>query len=804
MKVGLEVRLLGNDAAGKLSILTGVISRLDQNAPPNSEGYRDFNSHYIQAALSAVGGSSGSPVVDKFGNAVALQAGSRSNAASNYLLPLDRPLRARECLQNDRPISRDTIQTQWMLKPFDECRRLGLDPAWETCVRQTLRTHSMLVASSVLPQGPADGSIQVGDVLVKVDGKVLTCFVDLDAILDSKVGKNLDLLVQRDGEDVACTVKVEDLHAITLRRFVTLAGGIFHDLSYQVAQRYAIACRGVYVCEAGTIGLGQANSIVDVVDHKPTPDLDTFIEVIKSIPNRSRVVVEYRNISTHQQKEIRTGQVNRHWQRDLRLWVLHKDTSRWDSANLSEPLPIRVPTPIAIHHKDLNWLNHSDNSHVVQSSVEISCTLPVKIDGFPQATTNGFGLVVDARQGLIIASSILVPFGLCDITITVAGSVKLEGSVVFLHPSSNYVVIKYDPALLLSPIPAAILSDKRIQTGLQTTFVGFGRQPVVANTTVTAIVSTSIPNNANNPRYRAVHMEAIDIDSTLTRHFPSGVLVGLDGTVQALWMQYLGARSDGEDQRFNFGIDTSRLKAVIDEICQGSIPNLRFLSIEAQPIQMAQCRIFGVSEAWISEVAVANPSSQELFIVRKVDSSSATNTQHRSQLRPGDVILTIDGQLVSQASDFDLVHNQEDLPMLVVRDGKESTLRVPTVAAEDLETRHALIFCGATLQTPHPAVRQQVSRLPSHIYVSDCQEGSPASQYGLDPTSFVTHVNGAEVTDLESFKQETRKIENDQYFRLRVLDLNLTPKLVTLRLHEEFVSWDIHAKNCAHYLIDQI
>ena len=162
--------------------------------------------------------------------------------------------------------------------------------------------------------------------------------------------------------------------------------------------------------------------------------------------------------------------------------------------------------------------------------------------------------------------------------------------------------------------------------------------------------------------------------------------------------------------------------------------------------------------------------------MRKVDSSSATNPQHRSQLRPGDVILTIDGQLVSQASDFDLVHNQEDLPILVVRDGKELTLSVPTVAAEDLETRHALIFCGATLQTPHPAVRQQVSRLPSHIYVSDCQEGSPASQYGLDPTSFVTHVNGAEVTDLESFKQETRKIQNDQYFRLRVLDLNLTPK----------------------------
>ena len=221
-KVGAEIRVVGNDAGEKLSILSGVISRLDRNAPEYGEGYSDFNTNYIQAAAAASGGSSGSPVVNIHGHAVALQAGGRSDgAATDYFLPLDRPLRVLRCIQESQPITRGTIQPQWLIKPFDECRRLGLSAEHEAAIRQDFpKETGLLVAEVVLPEGPSDGKLTEGDVLIKVNGKLLTHFVRLDDILDSSVGSKIKVLVQRGGRDIEVDIDVGDLHAITPDRFL--------------------------------------------------------------------------------------------------------------------------------------------------------------------------------------------------------------------------------------------------------------------------------------------------------------------------------------------------------------------------------------------------------------------------------------------------------------------------------------------------------------------------------------------------------------------------------------------------------
>lgn len=293
-RVGAEIRVVGNDAGEKLSILSGVISRLDRNAPDYGDGYCDFNTNYIQAAASASGGSSGSPVVNIDGAAIALQAGGRSDgAATDYFLPLDRPLRALQCIQQGSLVTRGTIQTQWMIKPFDECRRLGLTGNWEAEVRKQFpKETGMLVAEVVLPQGPASEKISEGDILLKVNGELLTQFIRLDDILDSNVNQQVKILVQRGGDELEVELTVGDLHDITPDRFVSVAGSAFHDLSYQQARLFAVSTKdnGVFVCEAsGSFRFDGTESgwLILSVDNKETPNLEAFVKVMSSIPGKS-------------------------------------------------------------------------------------------------------------------------------------------------------------------------------------------------------------------------------------------------------------------------------------------------------------------------------------------------------------------------------------------------------------------------------------------------------------------------------------------------------------------------------------
>lgn len=171
-------------------------------------------------------------------------------------------------------------------------------------------------------------------------------------------------------------------------------------------------------------------------------------------------------------------------------------------------------------------------------------------------------------------------------------------------------------------------------------------------------------------------------------------------------------------------------------------------------------------------------------MVRKVDCQPLIADYQ--PLKAGDIILTLNGQLITRVSEFDIMYTNHVLDALVIRNGQELLVQTPTLPTTDLETTHAVVFCGAILHRPHHAVRQQISELHSEVYVSARTRGSPSYQYGLAPTNFITAVNDVPTPTLKAFLGEVTLIKDNTYFRLRVVTFDNIPWVCTMKKNEHY------------------
>jgi S1-C subfamily serine protease len=777
-KVGIEICVIGNDSGEKLSVLQGVISRLDRNAPEYN-GYHDFNTNYIQASAAASGGSSGSPVINTDGYVIALQAGGKSKGTTNYFLPLDRPLRALECIKNNNPVARGTIQTQWSAKPFDECRRLGLPASLEAAVRLQFPSETgMLVASRVLPEGPADKRIQPGDILAKLGGKILTQFQALDAALDAGVGEGIVLFVYRNGKEMELELEVGDLHAITPDRFVTVAGGVFHDMSYQQAYAYGISVQGVYACDAS---FNLPGVLIESINHLRTPNLDTFVKVMNGIPDQARVAVAYQYPQHLHVIHRTTICINRRWKSELETAIRNDSTGLWDFDKTADSLPSILPVPQTANFERLGK-TLDVASGIMRSYVKISSSMPVVIEGFPRPRCNGYGVVVDAKEGLVITSRSVIPHDLCDIYILIADSIMVDAKVIFLHHFAGYAVVRYNSSLVHAPVQDARLSASRIEEGTSATFFGFlNDRPAVATTKVVSIAPFAAQLNPSAPRYRVLNIEAVTVDAPISRQCDNGVLLDKNGDIAALWISYLGESSKSHYR----GLAASDVLLVVSQIRSGSVPALRILNIAITVVNMFTARVMGVAEFWIQKIEQESPFHHQLFKVYKIDCAAPGDLKAQS-LKEGDVILTLDDRLITSISDLDITYTATSLNALVVRDGVERALCVHTIPDTDIRTTYVLQCCGMILHRPYHAVRQYSSKLCSEVYINACDHGSPSRLYGALPTNNIIKVNDIPTLTLTDFLKEVQRIPDNKYFRLTMVDLNLLTKIVTMKKNERY------------------
>ncbi|XP_050227887.1 protease Do-like 7 [Mercurialis annua] len=345
--VGLEIRVVGNDSREKVSILAGTLARLDRDAPGyKKDGYNDFNTFYIQAASGTKGGSSGSPVIDRLGRSVALNAGGKTSSSSSaYFLPLERVVRALRLIQKGRdsnistweatPVPRGTLQVTFRYKGFEKVRQLGLQSETEQMVRRASPPDEtgMLVVQSVVPGGPADTQLEPGDVLVCVNGEVTTRFLKLETLLDDSIGKTVQIQVERGGESLIANLVVQDLHSITPDHFLEVSGAVIHPLSYQQARSFRFQCGLIYVAQPGYM-LSRAgvprHAIIKSFADVEISQLEDLISVLSRLSRGARVPLEYITYNDRHRRKSSLVTIDRHeWYDAPKIYTRDDSSGLW-------------------------------------------------------------------------------------------------------------------------------------------------------------------------------------------------------------------------------------------------------------------------------------------------------------------------------------------------------------------------------------------------------------------------------------------------------------------------------------------
>jgi S1-C subfamily serine protease len=771
-RVGVELRVIGNDAGEKLSILAGTLARLDRDAPNYGVGsYNDFNTFYYQAASGTSGGSSGSPVVDQQGRVIALNAGGSTGSATSFFLPLDRPARALRLLQRGEPVTRGSLEAIFLEKPYYDLERLGLRKETEARARaHAPNSVGMLVVEEIVPGGPAAGRLQPGDIVVALEGKPLANFVQLEEVLDAKVGQTVSLAVERGGEPLTVEVPVGDLHAVTPASFLEMGGGVLNPLSLQLARSYAMPVAGVYLASAGyAFGRSGIPSgvLIEALDETPVGSLAEMERELARRADGELVRVQFRALGETGAPRIGVLRVDRRWFPMQRC-------DRADSAPAwscrPSPPPPQKATP-AIASVSLATEGPGPTPRLAQSLVQVRFDVALPMDGVQGGQFSGAGLVVDAARGLVVTDRDTVPILVGDVELVIGGSASIPARVVALHPDHNLALVQYDPALLGStPLVSAQLDPTPLRRGDKVWAVTMTpRQELVGRSSkVERIDLPSIPV-PKTPRFRETNLDLITLGDEIQSI--GGVLADKQGKVRALWASF-SADAAGAPTSFFGGLPS----AVIADWLAGRGQPRRSLGAELETLTLYRARERGLPDSLATELERAPLDSRRVLAVRRI----TPGTPAAGALGAGDLLVSERGRAVTSLQALERDVQSGAVALEVVRGGQlvsasfQPGLALPTAA------ERVVLWAGALLQEVPSTLAAQRGLPLQGVYVAGRWRGTPAEAYELSPTWRILAVDGVPVKGLDEFLAAVRNKPDGSSLRLFVSDLDARERVITL------------------------
>ena len=349
----------------------------------------------------------------------------------------------------------------------------------------------------------------------------------------------------------------------------------------------------------------------------------------------------------------------------------------------------------------------------------------------------GSGVIVDAG-GLIVTNNHVIE-GADEVKVSLADKREFEASLVLKDPRTDLAILRIKDARERFPVLDFADSDA-LQVGDVVLAIGnpFGVGQTVTHGIVSALARTQVGVSD--------YQFFIQTDAAINPGNSGGALVDMTGKLVGI-NTAIFSRSGGS-QGVGFAIPANMVRVVVASARTGGKAVARpWLGAKLQAVTADIADSMGLkrpSGALIANVAPGSPAA-------------------RASLKPGDLIVSVDGQNVEDPNAFDYRFATKPLGgtarLGIVRGGREQAVTValqiaPELPREEIVIRSRSPFSGVKIANLSPALidELQVRNADEGVVVVDVDNGSYASNLGFQRGDVIQEVNGERVTrthDLE-------------------------------------------------------
>jgi len=353
----------------------------------------------------------------------------------------------------------------------------------------------------------------------------------------------------------------------------------------------------------------------------------------------------------------------------------------------------------------------------------------------------GSGVIV-SPDGVIVTNNHVIE-GMTEIKVVLSDRREYEAELVMADPQTDLAVLRIEAD---EPLPyLSFANSDSIHVGDVVLAIGnpFGVGQTVTSGIVSALARTAVSISD--------YQFFIQTDAAINPGNSGGALIDIDGRLGGI-NSAIYSRSGGSNG-IGFAIPSRLVQQVIKSAISGTA--------------LVRPWIGASSSTVTADLAKALKLDRPAGAI--IDDIWAKGPADKAGLKPGDVIIEIDGQPVydAQALQYRIgVNNNGDIAKVrYVRDGKKREADVsltlpPETPARDtreLEGNHPLN--GVTVDNLSPRFKEEMGLDPlsQGVVVSEVKPGSFAARRGLKPGHKIISVNGRSVKTTKELQKEIMK-----------------------------------------------